>query len=295
MQKIFTRMDRMKKWFAAILLLAVCSAATAFADGTRMTVVNCTSWVSLREKPDAASKRLTKVYLGETLEDCRPAENDFVACTYGDLQGYIKSDYLQQDRETADGFAELPELPACKDLKKVGETVLDASKGGYRVVAQRAWKDGHEELLAVCYDRNLKPLWTVDEVSPESAAELPATSAFFAGTADSPALIVFVSGKGFAAYTLGKEKRLRWTLETDAVGGGLSSAVREDGTIYTVGYYNTAPVCISDAGQLLWQGVNDDPACYWPCQLEADGEGVRVTYESGTALYFSDAGNHCGA
>ncbi|MBQ2700116.1 MAG: hypothetical protein IJF65_03060 [Clostridia bacterium] len=59
-----------------------------------MQVVNCEDWVSLRASPDAQSKRLVKVPLGDTVTGCVSQGNGFIQCTYKGKTGYIKEEYL---------------------------------------------------------------------------------------------------------------------------------------------------------------------------------------------------------
>ena len=59
-----------------------------------MRVVNCNSWVSLREYPDTDSNRLRKVYKGE--EVIGYSYNAYwVACYYDGEFGYILAEYLE--------------------------------------------------------------------------------------------------------------------------------------------------------------------------------------------------------
>ena len=61
-----------------------------------MRVVNCESFVSLREKPSTSSARLKKVPLGARVIAFPGAgeENGFLFCAYEDSYGYILSSYL---------------------------------------------------------------------------------------------------------------------------------------------------------------------------------------------------------
>ena len=66
-------------------------------QGPNMRVVNCKSFVSLREARDASSKRLEKVPLGALVLAFPEAgdENGFISCVYHDQYGYILAEYLQ--------------------------------------------------------------------------------------------------------------------------------------------------------------------------------------------------------
>ena len=60
-----------------------------------MCVYNCKEWVSLREDMSTSSKRLTKVYLGELVTNCKMAYDGFIQCDFGGKTGYIQSKYLK--------------------------------------------------------------------------------------------------------------------------------------------------------------------------------------------------------
>ncbi len=66
-------------------------------EGPNMKVVNCKSYVSLREKRSTTSKRLAKVPLGALVLAFPEEGNEkgFLLCTYRDTFGYILSEYLQ--------------------------------------------------------------------------------------------------------------------------------------------------------------------------------------------------------
>ena len=65
-------------------------------EGPNMRIVNCKSYVSLREERSTESARLAKVPLGETVfafpEDTE--KNGFVRCVFGEEYGYILTEYL---------------------------------------------------------------------------------------------------------------------------------------------------------------------------------------------------------
>ncbi len=66
-------------------------------EGPNMRIVNCKSYVSLREKRSKSSARLARVPLG-ALVLAYPEygdENGFILCVYQDEYGYILSEYLE--------------------------------------------------------------------------------------------------------------------------------------------------------------------------------------------------------
>ncbi len=79
-----------------MLLMTVWAAGSAAADAPQgMRVVNCSEWVSLRERPDRSSTRLARVPLGEVVINCAPSAGGFVACEYAGQRGYILAAYLE--------------------------------------------------------------------------------------------------------------------------------------------------------------------------------------------------------
>ena len=72
-------------------------AAIHRENGPNMRVVNCSNYVSLREKPSKSSARLAKVPLGALVLAFPEAgeENGFITCIYRDEYGFILSEYLE--------------------------------------------------------------------------------------------------------------------------------------------------------------------------------------------------------
>lgn len=63
-----------------------------------MQVVNCDEWVSLREKPSAASARIRRVGRQEYVQAYH-TDGDFTYCNVKGLMGYIKSEYLERNED----------------------------------------------------------------------------------------------------------------------------------------------------------------------------------------------------
>ena len=193
------------------------------------------------------------------------------------------------------GFDELPALPPYDAFMEIGSPVCEAAFGGYHIVARRSYALAAEQLLAVCYDSANKPLWTAYEVE-ESIGEVDTTSAFIAGTKDTPCLVTFHAGTGFTARAIDEKGTLLWYLpcedsigENNLPGGGLTAAVGEDGTIYAIGFYNANPTAIDNSGHILWQGQNTDTeTIYWPYEITVTPAGLAVRYDSGMDLEDKD-------
>ena len=81
-----------------IMLLMLAAALPLLAQGEyigRMEVVNCEEWVSFRVKPDAGAKRLAKIPLGATVENCAKENDKFTYAEYDGRCGFILSEYLK--------------------------------------------------------------------------------------------------------------------------------------------------------------------------------------------------------
>lgn len=87
-------MKRIRTVLLACLLLCGAACAEDAYIGA-MKVVNCEEWVSLRVEPDAASDCLVEVPLGAVVANCAKENKAFTYAEYGDLSGYIMSQYLE--------------------------------------------------------------------------------------------------------------------------------------------------------------------------------------------------------
>ena len=265
----------MKRILLVLLVIALCIPCGALAEGM-LRIVNCQDWVSLRSAPSTQAERLEQVPLGALVTGEYDYDSDFSYCSYGGVSGYIMNKYL--------------EAPA-----------LAAQVNGCTVLAERSYAGSGEVMELACLDANGSELWKRVFQSPYST-ELDCTDAFMAGTAAEPMVLVHVSGVGLTALDLytGQEK---WTLGEDVVslGGSLSCAVGEDGTVYLGGYYGPDPVAISVDGEVLWQsssvyGEGDGYPLdfYWLYELELGPDGLTATYDmsaderGGEVLYSLD-------
>lgn len=241
---------------ALAMLLAAClgAAAEQDEDGGIMVVANCESWVSLRAAPDTGSERLAEVPLGALVKGCDPISQEFIRCEYQGQTGYILSQYLR--------------APA-----------LAAQADGLTVIAVRSYvSSGAESMEVICMDAQGGERWRRVFQSP-FGTELDCTDTFMGGTADDPMVMVHVLGIGLRALEL-QTGEDRWAVPSEAVnlGGSLSTAVAEDGTMYIGGYYGPDPVAISAEGKVLWQAQTEHDA-YWMTGIELTDEGVVTSYE----------------
>lgn len=265
----------MKRMLLVLLVIALCIPCGALAEGM-LKIVNCQDWVSLRSAPDSGSERLAQVPLGALVTGEYDYDSDFSHCSYGGVSGYIMNKYL--------------EAPA-----------LAEQVDGLTILAERSYSSSGEVMEITCLDAGGSECWRRRFESPYST-ELDCTDAFVGGTAVEPMVLVHVSGVGLTALDLytGQEK---WTLSNEVVnlGGSLSCAVAEDGTMYIGGYYGPDPVAISVDGEVLWQsssvyGEQDGYPMefWWLYALELGPDGLTATYDmsaderGGQVLYSLD-------
>ena len=98
----------MMKRVLAVALVCLMYSTLAWAQTEQlglMKVVNCEEWVSLREKPDAASDCLVQVPLDALVENCSVKNKAFTYAEYNGLSGYIMTQYLEpvpEEQKTMD-------------------------------------------------------------------------------------------------------------------------------------------------------------------------------------------------
>ncbi len=257
-----------------------------------MTVVNCNEWVSLREKKSSSSARLAKVPLGAQVTNCVQVSDDFIYCYYNGLWGYIQVDYLYNaewngqaggGEEPYDGetFATVPALPSYEEFMNAGsDELVHETYAGYLVVVRCAY-NSKEEMMAVCYNLNYKPLWELRDQSVYELSDVAQMDAFVGGVTEDALLIWYVSGRGFFAYEFGPQLKMRWALpESDALNitNSILADVDYQGNIYAA--FDDKMLCISRDGQLLWKTSCDDPTICFPMSLAISENYVDVTYEN---------------
>ena len=274
-------------------------------NGISMNVVNCDDWVSLREKASSSSSRLAKVPAGTQVDDCVQVSDSFVYCCYRGVYGYIQTQYLSDplhkepvlpdpvpetgddgdDGEIASTFNNIPVLPDYETFINTGHHVLTETYQGYTIAVQRVYND-YEEMLAVCYDLNNKPLWRLYAQSLSELSDVAQLDAFVAGTIEDPQLIWYISGLGFYSYRYGAEPQLRWVLPNS------SSLDITDSIIHTEDYDGSFYVAFSDVlmhisaeGRLLWRTSCNDTSVFWPVSIETDGNGISVLYDNLFGIY----------
>lgn len=227
-----------------------------------MKVANCEEWVSLRQSPSTSAGRIAKVALGETVTNCAPASNGFIRCEYQGMTGYILAGYLVE--ATPQG--------------RFGDPIFEAVVNGFRVLAYRGYENDGELLLVECLDAQNNLVWS-RETNVTYATELDCADAFLGGAMENPRLMLYNSNEGLYALDFFTGEEIWFlTKETVNLGGSISHAVAEDGTMYIGGYYGPDPVAISVDGEVLWHG---DPRhdAYWLYEITIAEDGIIAVYD----------------
>ena len=241
---------------ALLLALPVFALAETVYYGD-MTVEHCEEWVSLRDVPGTGGKRLAKVPLHATVTDAQWDRfcGDFLYCCYQGQYGYILAQYLE---------------PA-----QTGESdvVMDVRLGETRIVAERSYVNGGEHIKVTCTDGQGDMRW-YHETGTTDVTELVLTTAFLAGTAREPMVMVYNAETGLTALSADGGETL-WQLEDVALGASNSWATGSDGTVYIGGYYGPDPVAIDYLGHVIWQAESSDS--YWLYHMELSESEGKLT------------------
>ncbi len=104
-----------------LLPLFVSAEYNPFEYVGNMEVVNCSEWVSLRETPSTAAKRLVKVSLGSIVHNCYSFTDEWYYAEFDGHGGYILADYLQPS-EGATTFSAML-IIGCEDGAEIYPTL----------------------------------------------------------------------------------------------------------------------------------------------------------------------------
>lgn len=88
-------MKRIMAMCLMICLLALSLPGYAADEDAVLGVVNCESWVSLRNGPSTSAKRLAKLPKGALVTYISSGRNGFTFVRYGTLEGYVLARYLE--------------------------------------------------------------------------------------------------------------------------------------------------------------------------------------------------------
>ena len=150
----------MKKILAiAIASIMIGSSAMGLADvngADKMSVVNCSSWVSLRSEPSTSSARLSEVPLGATVSNCDTAANGFIKCEYNGETGYILASYLDQWLEPNPGYEESARL---EDMQVTNCNEWVSLRSGPGSSTQQIAKVPLGTVLTDCYEAENGYIW----------------------------------------------------------------------------------------------------------------------------------------
>ena len=282
----------------------------------QMQVVNCKEWVSLRVRASDASSRITKVSLGEYVDNCVQVSDQFVYCRYKTLWGYIQIQYLQGRQATVaptvtpvvtptmvpvvtpyiPGFTPTPvpggndgevesifawmDRPSYNLLSQLGTGVVDyTAENDYTILVRRAYGQ-REELVAVCYDPDLRPLWQTGVMAGSEMGNELQTAAFVAGTSGAPQIVLYEVEEGFTAYGVGPWTGVLWqTPNTVAQAGGSICAITdEDGRIYVA--FEGKLLSLSPAGAVLWRMEYPDERIARPFEINIRNGYLEVYYDT---------------
>ena len=228
-----------------------------------MIIVDCNAWVSLRAQPSTSASRLSTIPLGAIVTNCTRASGGFIYCEYQWMSGYVLAEYLEVFSEPQTAF---------------GKPFLEQAVGDYTIRAYRDYFANGEMVYVECVDAEGAQVWTYYSDVP-FATELDGTDAFIGGTAEDPRVMVFNVNEGlFSLDAFSGEMRCYMPKEHLDLGGGISAAVAEDGTMYIGGYYGPDPVAISVDGEVLWRAEPGHDA-YWLYEIEVTDAGVVATYD----------------
>ena len=263
-----------------------------------MQVINCENYISLRATPSTSAKVLRQVPLGAVIEGCVQISDSFVSCTYDGVSGYVLIKYLGVYEPPMDSAFDDLDWPSYELFKTRGEGVLEYTFNGYTAVVRRNTAENKEEIMAICYDSSMKPVWTLGDQT-DYTTELTLTDAFIAGSADMPLLVMFAVEKGFTAYGVGKWTDILWQNEdSKKLSGSLTYAIGRDGAIYVMGAYDSSLLCVNKEGETEFTTDHFNADVYWPYHIELDQNLIYVYYdcESGTeGMVYRDTYNYNGS
>ena len=270
----------MAKRLLALFLILVFSLSFACGEETSgdalgdMKVVKCKEWVSLRQKPSTAAKRLKKVPLGATVTDCKAYSKEFVSCTYEGQSGYILAEYLEPLNPQPSTAAQTKEDDGGDYSEQI---MLNASSNGYTVRAVHQLADSGEQLVVTATGPDGQLKWVKIEQVKESG-ELTSVSAFLAGTQTQPRVLIYNAEKGLYAVDM-LTGETAWEIKQANLhlGGGVCCAVKEDGTMYLGSYYDNDPIAIGMDGAVQWRA--SAPGCSWLYLIALDENGLVCRYD----------------
>ena len=160
-------------------------------DGSTVGTVYGTATLTLREKPDADSRTLTLLALGEQYTVIG-YENEFYKIQVDDLVGYVFKDYIKTSRKTAEQIAaekKAKEEEAAR-LKKEAEKALAEYEAARKKAEQEAAEQAEAESKAAA------------ESSLAAAAESSRAESEAASKADETRVEAFESFTGDGSQTL---------------------------------------------------------------------------------------------
>jgi len=264
-----------RKWTAILCLIALlmnmsCAGAQSVPErGAALTVVNCEEYINLRTAPDPKAEEMCEIGRYDTVVFLQEVNGKFYQVGYRGMIGYANRNYLIPSEWIYAG-------------RKTNTEVI--------VTAERDWMGDGERAAFSAHSASGKRLWTyLSETS--YMTELTLITGFYAGTDEQPLFMIYNAEKGLTALDLYSGREL-WTLYPSEVhlGGSITWAVGEDGTMYIGGYYGPDPVAISADGEVLWQSSSGDDDAYWLYDLWLTPDSVWAIYEYTEVFYDRESG-----
>ena len=285
----------------------IASGAAYPALPDSMQIINCSDWVSLREKARTSATRLARVPLGAKVTGCVQISDEWVYCKYGGMWGYIQIAYLKNSYQPTAyvppvtmppavtptpttnntlpyylrSFDSLSAAPSYADFTATGSNVVDyTSPAGLNVVVQLT-NQNRERIMAVCYDTGRNFLWSVRNESALPLIEGRLTWAMIGGTEADPQLIIYVADKGLFSYSIKRYMEVRWMIrraEVPEMTSATCNSVADDGTLYIMS--DSTLYCISADGEVRWSAAKTHDDIYWPSEIIINRNTVEVCFDS---------------
>lgn len=266
-----------------------------------MRVVKCEECVSLRERPDKASKILAEVPLDAIVYYCtnnvKKYQNVkykkqaplFIKCEYEGQEGYILSRYLEPAPEFEPAETKQNnDLMTREQIIGNGQVALEWQEfnvsvtGAYETITEddKTW----EYMRVGCFIDD-EPIWGYTE-AVEQTGQYSNLKAFMAGTEDEPQVYVYDAQYGLISLDLMDGTEMWTLLKNDcSLGDAAVYAVDpESGMLFIAGSDGPDPVAITADGTIRWRSEIDDPEVYGPLKIIINAYDIDVIYESGKVV-----------
>lgn len=298
---------------SVILVVVLCLSCSAAAAERKMIVrdeyylgamriVNCSDYVSLRERPDKTSTVLAKVPLNAIVLYCsnnfktyaagnyKKQVQKFIRCEYEGQEGYILKQYLEPAPEFEPAETrQNNDLMTEEQITGSGETVLNWSEFNVSVLAAYEETTENEEIwetLRVGFFIDDEPIWGYTEAVRRMSEKHVSLKAFMGGTEDEPQVYIYDEEYGLIMLDLIDGIEM-WTIQKGTCSFGDAAVYTvgvNTGILYIAGSDGPDPIAVSSEGNILWRSVIDDPEVYGPSEIILHPTEIEVIYESGKTV-----------